>query len=148
MARGRFTYTLDAKGRLAIPQAMRMELQAQSDRPPVLTNLVGASAIGVYSAQRWDAIEQRLEGMSQVQPEVQQVSRLLLSGAQECPFDAQGRVLVPAHLREYAELDRDVVIAGVGTRIEIWNKARFERELATAKDRGTELARIAADLGL
>jgi MraZ protein len=148
MARGRFTYTLDAKGRLAIPQAMRMELLAQSDRPPVLTNLVGASAIGVYSAQRWDAIEQRLEGMSQVQPEVQQVSRLLLSGAQECPFDAQGRVLVPAHLREYAELDRDVVIAGVGTRIEIWNKARFERELATAKDRGTELARIAADLGL
>jgi len=148
MARGRFTYTLDAKGRLAIPQAMRMELLAQGDRPPVLTNLVGASAIGVYSAQRWDAIEQRLEGMSQVQPEVQQVSRLLLSGAQECPFDAQGRVLVPAHLREYAELDRDVVIAGVGTRIEIWNKARFERELATAKDRGTELARIAADLGL
>jgi len=148
MARGRFTYTLDAKGRLAIPQAMRMELLAQSDRPPVLTNLVGASAIGVYSAQRWDAIEKRLEGMSQVQPEVQQVSRLLLSGAQECPFDAQGRVLVPAHLREFAELDRDVVIAGVGTRIEIWNKARFERELATAKDRGTELARIAADLGL
>ncbi|HEU4427597.1 MAG TPA: division/cell wall cluster transcriptional repressor MraZ [Myxococcota bacterium] len=148
MARGRFTYTLDAKGRLAIPQAMRMELLAQSDRPPVLTNLVGASAIGVYSAQRWDAIEQRLEGMSQVQPEVQQVSRLLLSGAQECPFDAQGRVLVPAHLREYAELERDVVIAGVGSRIEIWNKARFERELATAKDRGTELARIAADLGL
>jgi MraZ protein len=148
MARGRFTYTMDAKGRLAIPQAMRMELLAQSDRPPVLTNLVGASAIGVYSAQRWDDIEKRLEGMSQVQPEVQQVSRLLLSGAQECPFDAQGRVLVPAHLREYAELDRDVVIAGVGTRIEIWNKARFERELATAKDRGTELARIAADLGL
>jgi MraZ protein len=148
MARGRFTYTMDSKGRLAIPQVMRMELLANGDRPPVLTNLVGASAIGVYSAQRWDAIEKRLEGMSQVQPDVQQVSRLLLSGAQECPFDGQGRVLVPAHLREFAELERDVLIAGVGSRIEIWNKARFERELASAKDRGTELARIAADLGL
>jgi MraZ protein len=148
MARGRFTYTMDAKGRLAIPQDMRMELQAQSKRPPVLTNLVGAPAIAVYSPERWDEIETRLGGMSQVQPDVQQVSRMLLSGAVECPFDAQGRLLVPAHLREYAELDRDVVVAGVGARIELWNKTRFEREIATAKDRGTELARIAADLGL
>jgi MraZ protein len=148
MARGRFTYTMDAKGRLAIPQEMRVELQAQSKRPPVLTNLVGAPAVGVYSPERWDEIESRLASLSQVQPDVQQMSRLLISGAVECPFDAQGRLLVPAHLREYAELDRDVVVAGVGSRIELWNKTRFERELATAKDRGSELARIAADLGL
>jgi MraZ protein len=86
--------------------------------------------------------------MSQVQPDVQQVSRLLLSGAQDSPFDAQGRLLIGSDLREYAELSRDVVVAGVGQRIELWDKARFERELASAKDRGTELARIAADLGL
>ena len=148
MARGRFTYTMDAKGRLAIPQVMRMELQAQGNRPPVLTNLVGCPAIGLYSPERWDVIENRLASMSQVQPDMGSLNRMLISGAQECPFDAQGRLLVPAHLREYAELDRDVVIAGVGARIEIWDKTRFERELATAKARGTELARIAADLGL
>lgn len=148
MARGRFTYTMDAKGRLAIPQVMRMELQAQSKRPPVLTNLVGATALGLYSAERWDEIENRLSSMSQVEPDVQSMSRLLISGAQECPFDGQGRLLVPADLREYAELDRDIVIAGVGARIEIWNKTRFERELASAKDRGGDLARIAAGLGL
>ncbi len=148
MARGRFTYTMDAKGRLAIPQVMRMELQAQSKRPPVLTNLVGATALGLYSPERWDEIENRLSSMSQVEPDVQSMSRLLISGAQECPFDGQGRLLVPADLREYAELDRDIVIAGVGARIEIWNKTRFERELASAKDRGGDLARIAAGLGL
>lgn len=148
MARGRFTYTMDAKGRLAIPQVMRMELQAHSKRPPVLTNLVGATALGLYSAERWDEIENRLSSMSQVEPDVQSMSRLLISGAQECPFDGQGRLLVPADLREYAELDRDIVIAGVGARIEIWNKTRFERELASAKDRGGDLARIAAGLGL
>jgi MraZ protein len=76
------------------------------------------------------------------------MKRLLLSGAQECPFDSQGRLLVPADLREYAGLDRDVLIAGVGARIEIWDKTRFERELASAQDRGGELARIAAGLGL
>jgi MraZ protein len=148
MARGRFTYTMDAKGRLAIPQVMRVELQAHSKRPPVLTNLVGAAALGLYSAERWDEIETRLSNLSQVEPDVQSMSRLLISGAQECPFDGQGRLLVPADLREYAELDRDIVIAGVGARIEIWNKTRFERELASAKDRGGDLARIAAGLGL
>lgn len=148
MARGRFTYTMDAKGRLAIPQDWRMELQAHSKRPPVLTNLVGAPALALYSPERWDEIERRLSAMSQVQPDVQQLSRMLLSGAQDAPFDAQGRLLVGADLREYAELSRDVVVAGVGARIELWDKTRFERELATAKDRGTELARIAADLGL
>jgi MraZ protein len=148
MARGRFTHTMDAKGRLAIPPVMRMELLAQGNRAPVLTNLVGCAAIGVFSAERWDEVERRLEGMSQVQPEIQSVRRMLLSGAQECPFDSQGRLLVPTHLREYAELGRDVLIAGVGPRIEIWDKARFERELSTVKDRGTELARVAAELGL
>jgi MraZ protein len=110
--------------------------------------LVGAPALALYSAERWDQIEQRLSSMSQVQPDVAQLSRLLISGAQDAPFDAQGRLLVGADLREYAELARDVVVAGVGTRIELWDKARFERELGIAKDRGTELARIAADLGL
>ncbi|HEY8120912.1 MAG TPA: division/cell wall cluster transcriptional repressor MraZ [Myxococcota bacterium] len=148
MARGRFTYTMDAKGRLAIPQVMRVELQRQSARPPVLTNLAGAPALGLYSAERWDEIETQLAAMSQVEPDVQSMKRLLLSGAQECPFDSQGRLLVPADLREYAGLDRDVLIAGVGARIEIWDKTRFERELASAQDRGGELARIAAGLGL
>jgi MraZ protein len=148
MARGRFTYTMDAKGRLAIPQDWRMDLQAHGKRPPVLTNLVGAPALALYSAERWDEIEKRLGSLSQVQPDVQQMSRLLLSGAQDAPFDTQGRLLVGADLREYAGLSRDVVVAGVGQRIELWDKTRFERELATAKDRGTELARIAADLGL
>jgi MraZ protein len=148
MARGRFTYTMDAKGRLAIPQDWRMELQAHSKRPPVLTNLVGAPALALYSPEHWDEIERRLGGLSQVQPDVQQLRLLLVSGSQDAPFDAQGRLSIGADLREYAELTRDVVVAGVGSRIELWDKARFGRELATAKDRGTELARIAADLGL
>ena len=148
MARGRFTYSMDAKGRLALPPEMRMELLAQGDRNPVLTNLVGAPAVAVYSAQRWDEIEARLGGMSQVQPEVQRLSRFMLSGAQDCNFDAQGRLLVPQHLREYAGLDREVIVAGVGRRIELWNKARFAREIESATESGGDLARTAADLGL
>ena len=80
MARGRFTYTMDAKGRLAIPQDWRMELQAHSKRPPVLTNLVGAPALALYSPERWEEIEKRLDGLSQVQPDVQQLRRMLRLG--------------------------------------------------------------------
>jgi MraZ protein len=148
MARGRFTYTMDAKGRVAMPQQMRDEVKPHGARPPVLTNFPGVPAIAVYSAQDWDEIESRIKGMSQVQPELQALSRLMISGAFDCDFDGQGRLTVPADLREYAGLQRDVVLAGIGKRIEIWDKARFEREVAAAKDRGPELARGVAGLGL
>lgn len=148
MARGRFTYTMDAKGRLAIPPVMRMELQTHPDRPPFLTNLVDCPALGLFAHERWLEIEQRLSTMSQMQPEIQAIRRMLVSGAQECPLDNQGRLLIPPHLREHAGLAREVTIAGVGPRIEIWDTARFERELVITKDKGSEFARVAAELGL
>ena len=71
-----------------------------------------------------------------------------MSSAEDCPIDAQGRILVPPHLREYAGLEREVTLAGVGTRIEIWSKPRFEQEMQGAKQRAEEIARIAAEAGL
>ncbi len=148
MARGRFFLKMDAKGRVAIPAGLRVELQAQGDLPPFLTNLVDCPAVGVFAHERWLAIEQRLASMSQSQPEVLRYQRLLVSGAEECKLDAQGRVLVPPHLRDHAGLERDVVIAGVGRRIEIWDRARFEQELADIREDGPGVSRVAAELGL
>lgn len=139
---------MDAKGRLSIPASLRGELQAQGDLPPILTNLVECKAVGVFSHDRWIEIEQRLASMSQMQPEIQSVQRMLVSGAVECPIDSQGRVLIPPHLREHASLERDVTIAGVGRRIEIWDRASFDEELAQIRDRGPEVSRVAAELGL
>jgi MraZ protein len=73
---------------------------------------------------------------------------LLVSGAVEAPIDGQGRVLVPPHLREHGGLERDVIIAGVGSRIEIWDKARFEEEIKQSRDRAREISSLAAELGL
>ena len=148
MARGRFTHSMDAKGRVAIPQGLRVELQAQDDRPPILTNLVDCPAVGMFSHDRWLQIEERLASMSQLQPEIQSIQRMLVSGAVECPLDSQGRVLVPPHLREHASLGREVTIAGVGQRVELWDRARFEQELQGIRERGPEVSRIAAELGL
>lgn len=148
MARGRFHHTMDAKGRVSIPAPLRSELQGQGNLPPILTNLVDCKAVGVFSHDRWSEIEQRLNSMSQMQPEIQSVQRMLVSGAVECPIDGQGRVLVPPHLREHASLSREVTIAGVGRRIEIWDRAGFDDELAQIRERGPEVSRVAAELGL
>jgi MraZ protein len=148
MARGRFFHTMDAKGRVSLPAVLRVDLQTHDDRPPILTNLVDCAAVGVFSHERWLEIEQRLASMSQMQPEIQSVQRLLVSGAVECPIDTQGRILVPPHLREHAGLERDVTIAGVGRRIEIWDRARFDDELAKIRRNGPDVSRVAAELGL
>jgi MraZ protein len=148
MARGHVHHVLDSKGRVAIPQGYRMELSAQDQRPPILAALIDKQALGLYGHSRWQEIEERLESMSQVQPEVQAVRRMLVSGAVECPVDGQGRILIPPHLREHAGLERDVTFAGVGARIEIWSKERYDAEIRQTRERAHEIATIAAQLGL
>jgi MraZ protein len=70
---------------------------------------------------------------------------MMISGAEECPIDKQGRMLIPQHLRDHAGLDREVTIAGVGPRLEIWDKARFEANLKQTQARYPEIARQVAD---
>jgi MraZ protein len=139
---------MDAKGRVSIPAGLRMELQNQDDRPPIVTNLVDCPAVGLFAHDRWLEIEQRLANMSQMQPEIQSVQRMLVSGAVEAPIDGQGRILIPPHLREHAGLGKEVTIAGVGKRIEIWDRARFDEELQTIRDQGKQVSSVAAELGV
>ncbi len=147
MARGRYSHSMDDKGRVSIPAVLRTELLEQ-DGPPFVTNLVDQPAIGLYAHDRWLAIEERLKNMSQVQPDVAALQRMLVSGAVEAPIDGQGRILIPPHLREHAGLERELTIAGVGQRIEIWDKGRFDEELNAIRQRGREVTNVAADLGL
>ena len=148
MARGRSIHTMDAKGRISIPAGLRVELQQEKDRPPFITNLADCPALGLYTHDHWLEIERRLETMSQIQPEVQSFRRLFVSGAVEAPIDAQGRVLIPQHLREHAGLEKEVIIAGVGRRIEIWDKARFDEELQRTRDRSREISSVLAEAGI
>ena len=139
---------MDAKGRISIPTGLRVELQVEKDRPPFLTNLADCPALGLYAHDYWLEIERRLETMSQIQPEVQSFRRLYISGAVESPIDAQGRVLIPQHLRDHAGLKKEVIVAGVGTRIEIWDKARFDEEIQKTRDRSHEITSVLAELGV
>lgn len=140
-------HTIDAKNRMSLPAPFRQELQRRSDHPPILTN--AHECLDLYPYEDWLAFEEQIVGISSVDPEAQAYARMVISGATECPVDKQGRILVPPHLREYAALDREVTVAGVGPKIELWDKGRFESSLTNTHARYPEMATsVAAKLGM
>jgi len=146
MFRGRYLHTIDAKNRMSLPAGFRSELQRRSDHPPILTN--GQHCLELHPFEDWERFEQQIVGIATIDPQAQALARMMVSGAVECPIDKQGRILVPQLLREYAGLERDVTVAGDGTKIELWNSARFEANLIQTQARYEEMAlALAAKLG-
>lgn len=142
MFRGRHVHTIDTKGRVSIPAGYRVELERQSERAPILTTQ--RECLAVYPYEAWREIERELEGASPLQPEVQALQRFLISGATESPVDRQGRISIPQPLREHAGLEKEVVVAGVGSHIEIWDKATFDRDIARTQDQFHEISTAVA----
>ncbi len=146
MFRGRFVHTIDSKNRMSLPVGFRTELQRRSDQPPILTN--AHQCLELHPYEDWQRFEERIVGIATIDPRAQALARMMVSGAVECPIDRQGRILVPQHLREYAGLEREVTVAGVGPKIELWNSARFEANLIQTQARYEEISiDLAAKLG-
>lgn len=124
MFRGRHDHTIDKKGRLSIPAGYRNEILRRSEKPPILTNY--RNYLALYPYEDWLVIERNLMAKSKLQPDVLAYTRFVISGSQECPIDAQGRILVPPTLREHAKLKSKVTLAGVLDSIEIWDTKLFE----------------------
>ncbi len=149
MFRGRFSHTIDTKGRVSIPSGFRMELQRRSERPPIVTNGVTSAGecLWLYPYEDWCEYESRIVGLSPDNLDAQSFVRFMVSGATECPIDNQGRSLLPAFLRDYAKLGREVTIAGVGARIEIWNKTKFDEDQTNTQVNFQRIASVVSNLG-
>jgi MraZ protein len=126
MFRGRYVHTIDAKGRVSLPSEFRTALKERSELAPFLVNM--PDHLALYPHEDWIAYEDRLFDEDQFSPDVQDMKLFMVSGATPCPPDGQGRILIPPALRSDAHLDREVVIAGVRTHIQIWDKARLEQQ--------------------
>ena len=135
-------HTIDGKNRMSLPASFRLELQRRSDHPPILTN--AHQCLELYPYEDWLAFEQQIVGIAAVDPEAQAYARMMISGAAECPVDKLGRILVPPHLREHAALEREVTVAGVGPKIELWDKARFAASMTNIQARFPEVAQSVA----
>jgi MraZ protein len=145
MFRGRFVHTVDAKGRVSIPAGFRVELQRRSELPPILTIL--PDCLALYAHDDWASFEQRLTDVDPFRLEGHSMQRFLISNCVECPPDAQGRILIPPYLREHAHLDKEVTIAGVGRRVELWDRKRFDEELARTQTQFREISTEVSKLG-
>jgi MraZ protein len=145
MFRGRFVHTIDSKGRVAIPAGFRMELQRRSQLPPILT--IQPEHLVLYAHEDFDAFANRLIGVDELRSDGRALKRFLISNCVECPPDAQGRILIPPYLRTHARLDKEVVLAGVGNSIEVWDRQRFDEDQAQTLARFVEISTEVSKIG-
>ncbi|MDT8901695.1 division/cell wall cluster transcriptional repressor MraZ [Anaeroselena agilis] len=138
MFMGEYLHTIDNKGRLIFPAKFREDLGEKFIATKGLDN-----CLFVYSPEEWAILENKLKQLPLAKPEARAFVRFFFAGAAELEADKQGRVLLPANLREHAKLDKDVVVIGVSTRIEIWGKEAWDEYNAKI---GPEVATIAENL--
>lgn len=124
MFRGVSNLTIDAKGRLAIPTRYREDLARQSDGKMVLT-VDRDHCLLLYPLPDWEEIERKLVKLPSFNPQARRLQRLLIGHATECELDAAGRILLPPPLREFASLDKAVVLIGQGNKFELWDEATW-----------------------
>ncbi len=141
MFMGEYNHTIDAKGRVIVPSKFRESL---GDEFVVTKGLDGC--LFVYDNREWTAFEEKLKSLPITNKDARAFVRFFLAGAAGVEVDKQGRILLPGSLREFAELTKDVVLIGVGSRIEIWSKERWES--AASFEDMDDIAEHMADLGL
>jgi len=138
---GRFAFTVDSKGRLAIPARFRAGLT----NGLVLTRGVDP-CLALYPMEAWTPLAARIDALSIADSDTRAFRRLVFAEAADLELDSQGRILVPAALRDYAGIERDAVVIGVHSFVEVWSADRWERHAERAAIDPSELAHRLANL--
>jgi MraZ protein len=133
MFRGQFLHTIDSKGRISLPSRFRDVLVA--DEKLIVAPAPFEPCLHVYTLHDWEQFENRVAGLSNWDDNVTLFKRLYVSAAIECELDRSGRVLIPPHLRAKAELEKEVLWAGMGNNAEMWSKARWDQALSMTDER-------------
>ncbi len=141
MLMGEYNHSLDAKGRIIVPSRLRDQL---GETFVVSKGLDGC--LFAFPSSEWDKLVDKLQALPLTNKDARKFSRYFLAGASEVELDKQGRALLPQTLRESAGLEKDVVLCGVGNRIEIWSKEKWDD--VSRYDDVDELAEKMADLGI
>ena len=142
MLMGEYNHTIDAKGRLIVPAKFREILGDEFVVTKGLDN-----CLFVYPNDEWPKFEEKLQTLPLTNKNARQFTRFFLAGAASVAVDNQGRILLPSVLREFAGLEKDVVLVGVASRIEIWSRDRWNESISTYDDDMDEVAANMESLG-
>lgn len=138
---GEYEHSVDAKGRLAVPAKFRAQLEGGL----VVTRGI-ERCLQVYPMAQWQQLSEKVSGLSLGQVEARALRRTLFAQAFDTEVDRQGRILVPASLREFARIGELAVITGMDTFFEIWAKDAWEATLAELTDSNFDWRAALADM--
>ncbi|WP_146622412.1 division/cell wall cluster transcriptional repressor MraZ [Enterococcus florum] len=142
MFMGEFQHNIDAKGRLIVPSKLREQLGEKF----VVTRGMDGCLFG-YPLDEWSSLETKLNEMPLSKKDARTFVRFFYSAATECEIDKQGRINIPAALRNHATLEKECVIIGVANRIEIWNEARWREFTEITEASFDDIAETMVDFG-
>ena len=128
MFRGFSSVSLDSKGRLAIPSRYRERLVAEAGGALVQTLNPMDRSLWLYPLPEWEVIEEKLAELSDFDTQSRRAKQMMRGYAADCQLDTHGRILIPAELRDYAQIDKQAVILGQGNKFEIWNRTSWEEQ--------------------
>jgi len=140
---GEFTHNLDVKGRIAIPVKFRDKVSGGA----IITRGLD-HCLFVFTNKEWETLAQKLIALPMAQANSRAFSRLMLAGAMDAELDKQGRILIPDYLREYAGLKKEIVVAGIYNRMEIWDKDKWNEYKTKTESESDEIAEKLGELGI
>lgn len=145
MFTGWTVHNLDAKGRLAIPAGFRDQLKAMGDQRLVITT--AEACLVAYPYPEWTKLAEWAAGLPALHADAQRFRRFYISGASECSCDKQGRILIPQALRDFAGLNGQVLVSGMQSNFELWDKDRFYEERERIREDFANLSSAVSEMG-
>lgn len=140
---GEYNHSLDDKGRLAVPKKFREDLSTGA----VVTRGLD-TCLFLYTRKEWEKLAEKLANLPFAQANTRAFARLMLAGAMDVEMDKQGRVILPEYLRSFAGMKKNVVVAGLYNRLELWDEERWQAYKKQTEDKSTQIAEQMADLGV
>jgi MraZ protein len=136
---GEYHHSIDKKGRIIIPSQFREVMKTHFIERLYVTRGLDR-CLFIFPEDEWRKQEQNFKSMSFTKKDAREFTRLFFSGAYEASADVQGRVLLPQNLKQYAQIERDIVVIGVSSRMEIWARKNWEEFARTVKDSYEQIA--------
>jgi len=140
---GEYSHTIDNKGRLAVPVKFRTKLAEGAVITRGLDN-----CLFLYPRDEWQKMADKLSNLPISQANTRGFARMMLAGAMDVKIDSQGRVLVPDYLRRFANLKKEIIVAGLFNRLEVWDSTAWDKYRTDVETRSQEIAEKMGELGI